>query len=700
MPYLMTLLRHRVRANRVIFTLSLTGGLKLASLEGGGDEASSGGAIEGELSLADAETNAALRCEEDIDTKCCSGSSSTVWARGVMVKRDRRVDPRGRSDTPAILGIASAVHRLRDWKRQQVAAGISTAEEPRRGARSARSAEPRFALENPDELVRLKEIVITVPETQYKDPASGSKSCLDPRYNVGLSNTIVCPGLIAAHGALGIFKEPHREMHSTSYDKIYVANLYKLDSCTPGEPGRRAEVSSEPPQVAININTLVPTTDRKHYMVGILDSERLVEYVPPVNKVCVAHNTGESTHSVNVVSVDDGYAVDKPVVESAHGVIVKPRKLCISCRRDYGRLCNSAHEIVNDARRAGDLMREGLQELATQELKASAYAIPDGAPFPGLYGPQGASGRRKRFLGAVLGGASLGLAIHVSRRVDALEAQMDATRNSYVSVAGQLVEVSNKLDANVALINGRIDEQERKMKKNTDIANKNFAMLRDAMKRNTEAALRDTNVKFSVMASYQMWYAQIQSVTHQMMQAAMHTKFMARGVENCLRQIASKRSGSCPSGMAVMREHPGLAEFPTVGTALYKDRKLFIVHSVPGTVERVVVRGIIPIPKMSTDGVPCWPDYNVWFIDGKFYEPSECHGKYCAKPELHERYLRCTKDPSECKTVCGPCHRGICYRDNKVTWMEGSATVEIDSPPLKPFSRPHISDGRCPSRIC
>lgn len=145
--------------------------------------------------------------------------------------------------------------------------------------------------------------------------------------------------------------------------------------------------------------------------------------------------------------------------------------------------------------------------------------------------------------------------------------------------------------------------------------------------------------------------------------------------------------------MTVMQEHPGLSEFPTVGTALYKNRKFFIVHSVPGTVEKTVVRGIIPTPKMSTDNVPCWPDYNVWLIDGKYYEPSQCHGKYCHKPERHERYLRCLRDPNECKTVCPPCHRGVCYRNNKITWMEGSAEVEIESPPLKPFSRPHISDG-------
>lgn len=270
---------------------------------------------------------------------------------------------------------------------------------------------------------------------------------------------------------------------------------------------------------------------------------------------------------------------------------------------------------------------------------------------------------------------------------------MDSLKNLYVSVSNRLVEVGNKLATNIALVNGRIDDQETKIQKNNEIVNSNFAMMKDAMMRNTEAALRNTNIKFSVMASYQMWYAQMQSVTHQMMQAAMQTKFMARGVENCLRQIASKRSGSCPSGMTVMQEHPGLSEFPTVGTALYKDRKFFIVHSIPGTIEKTVIRGIIPMPKMSTDEVPCWPDYNVWLIDGRYYESSECYGKYCHKPEPHERYLRCIKDPSECKTVCAPCHRGISEQYKKVTWMEGSAAIQIESPPLKPFSRPHISDG-------
>ena len=755
MSYLLTLLRQGVRANKVIFTLSLTGGLKISPLE---HRDSPQPEITSELSLADMETNTVLKCEDDLNTKCCSGSSVTVWARDVVVnitvtstsfKTLKRfpelvavafginqfvvapVDSdfrRGvRSDTPAILGITSAVHRLRDWKRQQITSGISTVAVGSHG-RSRRSAS-----EVGDAgVLKLDAIVVNIPETQYKDPASGAKNCLDPQYNIGLSNTIVCPGLLAAHGALGIFKEPHKEMYSTSYDKIYIVDLYKLESCTPGEPTKRATVSTKPPQLAININTLVPTTDRNHYMVGILDSERVVEYVPAVNKVCSAYNTGESVHSMNVVSVDDGYTVDKPVVDDEHWLIVKPVEAlyfvsnftpgidyinlnvsCVNydvsalrpcliaicggdngCRKDYGRLCNSAHEIVNDARRAGEFMREGLEELALQERKATMYELPDNAPFPWLDKPQGGRGRRKRFLfGLATGAAALGLAWHVSDRVDALEGQMDALRNSYVSVSNTLVEVSNKLDTNVALIDGRIDDQEKKLQKNTEIANDNFAMLRDAIMRNTEAALRDTNVKFSVMASYQMWYAQTQSVTHQMTQAAMHTKFMARGVENCLRQIASKRSGSCTSGMTVMQEHPGLSEFPTVGTALYKDRKLFIVHFVPGTVAKTVVRGIIPMPKISTDGVPCWPDYNVWMVDGRYYEPSDCYGKYCHKPEPHERYLRCVKDPNECKTVCAPCHRGICYQDNKVTWMEGSVAVEIESPPLKPSSRRHISDG-------
>lgn len=754
MSYLLNLLRQGVRANKVIFTLSLTGGLKISPLEHRNSQQAE---ITGELSLADMETNTVLKCEEDLNTKCCSGSSVTVWARDLivnitvtstsfeMLKRFPElvavafginqfviapVDSdfrRGvRSDTPAILGITSAVHRLRDWQRQQIAAGISTVP-GRPHKRSRRSA---LNSDNPG-VVKLDDIVINIPENRYKDPASGSKNCMDPQYNIGLSNTVVCPGLIAAHGALGVFKEPYRELYSTTYDKIYIADLYKLESCTPGEPSNKAIISTKPPQIAVNINTLIPTTDYNHYMVGILDTDKVVEYMPPVNKVCTTYNTGDTTQNMNVVFVDDGYTVDKPVVEADYGVIVKPVEYmffvsnftpgidyinlnvsCVnydvsalrpcliaicggdnSCRKDYGRLCNSAHEIVNDARRAGELMREGLEELAVQENKAKMYELPDNAPFPWLDNPHGGRSRRKRFLGILTGGAALGLAWHVSTRVDALQDQMDSLKNSYVSVTNTLVEVSNKLTTNIALVNGRIDEQEKHIQKNNEIVNNNFVMMRDAMMRNTEAALRDTNVKFSVMASYQMWYAQMQSVTHQMMQAAMHTKFMARGVENCLRQITSKRSGSCPSGMTVMQKHPGLSDFPTVGTALYKDRKLFIVHSIPGIVDKTVVRGIIPMPKLSTDGVPCWPDYKVWLINGMYYEPSECHGKYCHKPELHDRYLRCTKDPSECKTVCAPCHRGICYQDNKVTWMEGSAAVEIESPPLKPFSRPHISDG-------
>ncbi|TKS75726.1 hypothetical protein D9C73_010113 [Collichthys lucidus] len=608
--YLLTLLRRGVRANKVIFTLSLTGGIMITPLEAR-DAQQNTLEITGELSLADMETNTVLKCEEDLNTKCCSWSSITVWARDVMVNVTvSSTSFETLKRFPELVAVAFGVNQF-------VVAPVDS--DFRRGVRSNTPA----ILGGHHRVVKLGDIVTEIPESQYKDPASGSKNCLDPQYNIGLSNTIVCPGLIAAHGALGVFKEPYKELYSTSYDKIFIGNLYKLESCTPGEPNKKAKVSAEPPQVAININTLIPTTDSNHYM------------------VCVSYNTGKNTHSMNVVSVDDGYAVDKPMVEVEHGVIVKPTEVlymvsnftpgidyinlnvsCVnydvsalrpcliaicggdnSCRKDYGRLCNSAHEIVNDARRAGELMREGLEALAVQEKKSKMYQLPDGMPSLELEKTAADGGGRgarcKRFLGTVMGAAALGLAWHVSRRVDALEEQMDLHKNSYVSVSNRMVEVSNKLNTNIALINSRIDEEEEKMQKNNEIINSNFAMMRDAMMRNTEAALRDTNVKFSVLTSYQMWYAQMQSITHQMMQAAMYTKFMARGVENCLRQIASKRSGSCPSGLAVMEEHPGLTDFPTIGTALYKDRKIFIVHSVPGNVEKTVVRGVIPMPKMS-----------------------------------------------------------------------------------------------------
>lgn len=467
-------------------------------------------------------------------------------------------------------------------------------------------------------------------------------------------------------------------------------------------------------------------------MVGILNNNKLVQYNPPVNKVCNTHNSGEPTHRMNVVSVDDGYVLDKPKVEAKQGVIVKPAEAfffvsnfsygidyinlnvqCINydvsamqpclmaicrgdstCRKDYGKLCNSAHEIVNDARRASEFVKEGLEELAAQEMKAMMYKLPENAEFSWMDDkPQKGPSRKKRFLGIISGVSGLAVAWHTSNRVDKLEEQMDLMKSNYMEVTGQLVEVNNRLDQNIALVNARMDDHEKQIKRNTDFVNKNFAVIKDSLNRNTEMLMRDINTKFSVTTSYQMWYAQMQSVTHQMMQAAMQVRFTARGVENCLRQIASKRSGSCPSGMTVIREHPGLAEFPTVSTALYKDRKLFIVHSLPGTVEKNVVRGIIPMPKISTDGIPCWPDYKVWFFKGKYYEPAECHGKYCYDPKPHSKYLACLANSAECKTVCAPCHRGICYEKNKFTWMESTAVVSIDSPPLKPFSRPHISDG-------
>lgn len=81
MAYVLTLLRKGVPANRVIFTLSLTGGLKISSLE----HSTSSTEVISELTLADMESNTVLKCEEDLNTKCCSGSSEAVWVRNAMV---------------------------------------------------------------------------------------------------------------------------------------------------------------------------------------------------------------------------------------------------------------------------------------------------------------------------------------------------------------------------------------------------------------------------------------------------------------------------------------------------------------------------------------------------------------------------------------------------------------------------------------
>ena len=82
MSYLLALIKQGVRANKVIVTLSLTGGVKISQLEPQGERQA---AYVGELTLADMETNTVLKCEEDLNTKCCSGSSVTVQARDTMV---------------------------------------------------------------------------------------------------------------------------------------------------------------------------------------------------------------------------------------------------------------------------------------------------------------------------------------------------------------------------------------------------------------------------------------------------------------------------------------------------------------------------------------------------------------------------------------------------------------------------------------
>lgn len=136
-----------------------------------------------------------------------------------------------RSNTPAILGVTSAVHRLRDWKKQESAADLTVT------ANRVRKRGKRSAMSDADDVVELSPLdPPPFVGPQHKDPSSRSTNCLNPQYAVGLNNRIVCPGLIAVYGALGLFKEPYKEMHSTSYDNIYAANVYNLELCTPGTP--------------------------------------------------------------------------------------------------------------------------------------------------------------------------------------------------------------------------------------------------------------------------------------------------------------------------------------------------------------------------------------------------------------------------------------------------------------------------------
>lgn len=230
MSYLLTVLRAGVKANKLIATLSLTGGITITPSEANVMNIATTTA---DLTLADAESNTMLQCEEDINTKCCSGSTTTILGRNALVNVtytttsletlkqfpeliasafginqfvispvDSDFKRKLRANTPAVLSITSAVHRLRDWRKQQASAGLTGTDTrvyaPRRSRRSV-------------ELITVDDRIKPI-DNVYKDPASGSKNVLDPQYQVGLSNKVECPGLIATNGALGVFKEPYVEM--------------------------------------------------------------------------------------------------------------------------------------------------------------------------------------------------------------------------------------------------------------------------------------------------------------------------------------------------------------------------------------------------------------------------------------------------------------------------------------------------------
>lgn len=128
------------------------------------------------------------------------------------------------------MSITSAVHRLRDWRKQQAAAGLTGADT---------RVYPAHRIRRSVELITVDDNIKPI-DNVYKDPASGSKNVLDPQYQVGLSNKVECPVLIATNGAVGVFKEPYIEMFRTAYDKIYIANVHQLASCTLGEPAQDA----------------------------------------------------------------------------------------------------------------------------------------------------------------------------------------------------------------------------------------------------------------------------------------------------------------------------------------------------------------------------------------------------------------------------------------------------------------------------
>lgn len=544
---------------------------------------------------------------------------------------------------------------------------------------------------------------------------------INPTYQIGEGPLVRCGGIQAVVGSLVFTKEKYAEFYKLhGFTGVYVANVATLKSCTAGNPqSGKIKIVTKPPTVGIDLNTYLPSTHVDKFLVGLTGNE-IVQYSPKVQLSCADINTDNFTR-LNYVEIDEDFYFTTPQIRDDMLLIPKgvnyfmsdykfavdyinfdtlcmnykieslPSCIAVTCSGDpncinkYASVCGQAAAIIQDARRSNKLVVNAFTELQNEHLRATLY------DFTGTGTGQGDN----RFIvGAValgvavaataVAGAALGVAVAASNKINAVQAQLDATKDTLIKLGNEFVTISNKLDKNIRSVDQRVSDLQEGINKRFDIVNKNF----DAIHDNQKIIINDVNDKFRVVVNYQSWYQQMVSLTDQLTQGAIQMNHKTTMTKLCFLSLAKGTMENCPSGLKEFVEHPGLMTTETVSALRYYKKKLIIVNRVPSKMTPFTPSVAFPLPIMK-HGEVCWPDYKLTYIEGKTFSPLECSSKYCQDPELDFGWERCRENYTHCKFVCSTCYRGVCYDPdtNTVSYNKsGGFDVKFEINPRPEFN--------------
>lgn len=527
-------------------------------------------------------------------------------------------------------------------------------------------------------------------------------------YQIGTTSPAVyCPNILITLGNIVITATKYKEFSSLNrFSGLYIAKVDTLKACTPGEPLTKVRESTILPQRPIDINTLLYTKSKATFCMGLDLNGNLIDFAPSAVKPCLEINADNITR-LPYVEIDSEYIFSEPIEKDGailisqglHHIVSDFRLVvdyinfntqcmnfnvsylpsCIAtacaaepnCMKTYGSLCSSADIIIKDADRSSKLLVNAFEDYELEHRKAQVYRdVPATTPdekFFGVVALGVATGA------AITAGAAIVIAKKTEYKVDILSAQLDATHEYIEKLGDTVVAISTKLDRNLQMTNQRIDQIQQQLNDNFQIISTNFASLSSELNELSTIV----NANFKVTFGYQSWYQHMTSLTFKLTQAAIQMNYKTARVRDCLKSLSDGTMTACPSGARVLLNDPGIGFMKTVQALLYINKKLIIVNSLPHKIMPIVAAKAIPFPILR-NGIVCWPNYDLQYVEGLFTLPLNCVGRYCYKPVEDMAYKACRANVTKCTLICTPCFKGICFNNGTKTYTINDGIVDAN----------------------